>query len=280
MWRKTFLSVDNLVKIIWMNLSIIVFLFLMGTIITIQEFGFGALEVLLTFWILTLTTVFYQQYSNPILLKRLELENNNKNILQINLFGVVFAYAICLSVFYLFWAYLYSIFIEKNFNIAGTSISPIEWNYFRFDRYFFFAIGEIFILITFGYFLNHFVKNVNYIYSVILFYIVYLVVFGNMILVYLGVTTTNGQDYIAWSSEAYKNTIIFNSFIAPWSSVGIWGKTVFNNSSSQFELYDFSHINQNVNYGRYFINLSWTPYLYLISILAITKINSITIHQS
>lgn len=274
MWKKTFFNIDNLAKIIWMNLSIVIFLSVMGTIITIQEFGFGALEVLLTFWMLTLTTIFYQQYSKPNLLKRLELENSNKNLLQINLFGVVFAYGIMFSVFYLFWAYFYSIYIETNANIAGTTLSPIEWQSFCFDRYFFFTIAEILVLIIFGYFLNHFIKNVNYIYSIILFYVIYLVVFGNMILVYLTVSKVDGNNYVVWSSENYKNRIIFNSFIAPWSSIGIWGKTVFKNTNVQFELYDFSYINKNVDYGNYFISLSWTPYLYLVSLLSITKASS------
>ena len=110
-------------------------------------------------WILSFTTLYYQEYNNKILLKRMKIENKSKRKLQINLFLIVFVWGIIIIVLSLFYVYIFSLIVSSYINLSGESKNPIIWSNFPFLMYFYVSFYELIIFISLAYFLNHFIKK-------------------------------------------------------------------------------------------------------------------------
>lgn len=277
MFKKIYFSKQNFILLLLMQITIIFMIFLTTIILTIQENGFGVLELLLTFWILTTTTVYYQRYNNEDLLNRLKVNSLSSTRLKIYLFLFLVLIGIILIVTYTFWFYLYSIFIEDNVNVFGTYISPINWSRFKWGYYFFLGTYAMIVLIGFGYFLNHFFKTrKSFIFGLIVFFVMYDTIFGSLWNVYMQAHTTNNVIFFHWRSDVNKIYIALNSILMPWTLPGLWGKPLIHlNTTLPVNIINNSEINKfGTTYGWWFNQLLWLPCFYFLLEVCTSLIHS------
>ena len=277
MFKKIYFSKQNFILLLLMQITIIFIIFLTTIILTIQENAFGILELLLTFWILTTTTVYYQRYNNEDLLSRLKVNSLSSTRLKIYLFLFLVLIGVILILTYTVWFYLYSVFIENNVNVFGEEISPIDWSLFKWKAWFFLTFYEMIVLIGFGYFLNHFLKTrKTFIFGLIVFFVMYNTIFGSMWNIYLQAHTTNGTIYFHWRSDVNKVYVALNSILTPWALPGLWGKPIiYLNNTHPINIFNHSEINKfGTTYGWWFNQLMWLPFFYFVLEVCTSLIHS------
>ncbi len=86
-----------------------------------------------------------------IFINHSKLNNVSKNQIKLRSFLLVFWFATIFIVLFIFYSYLF--------------IKTVIWKNYAFYQYFKLMFLETVVLITFNYFLLHFIKNINIIYS-------------------------------------------------------------------------------------------------------------------
>ncbi len=279
---KEFLKWKNIVIFLITNAFIVFLICFLGIILSVQEFGFSLFQWADFFFIAVQLTYFYQKYNNPILLDRLKVENQSKFRLQILLFLIILFWTIIFINLWLLWIYLLDTVLGwvGGTNIAGTHFHPFSWENFYFGAYYYYALTTSIIIIVFLYFLNHFIKNKNILYLVIIVISLYLFLFSDIFLYNYSFreVTYKGQDQymIFWQAngDILRGRLFINNLLFPWTTQVIWAKSLFNisNFKEGVPINWFNSINLTQsgywydNFYKY-INFYWPIYImfYLIT---------------
>ncbi len=102
---------------------------------------------------------------------------------------------------------------------------------------------ETILIIWFNYFLLHFIKNVNFIYAIVIVFFIWELFFGNLFIVrihYMDLSWKTHSDefiprelYPSWGFNETEGKTTFpivkttiNSILLPWTSFGVIGKSL------------------------------------------------------
>lgn len=268
--RKWFFSKRALAILLIMNCLIFLFL---GTILlffSIEEQAYVLLEISMLVFTVALTTYIYSEYNRKALLKRIKINNKTKKALQLNLFLIVFIWGIIYISIWLLWVYLLANsrwdFVHQS--PMTISIDQIYWENVALEMYFYLAICELMIIITFAYFLNHFIKRKLFIYGIVIGLSIYLLIFQDFYgFSNLWLKEKDGIGSFYWRIDKSKAKVAFQSFFIPWTQFGLFGKNLFLRTDIVYDHINWFHLtNMNERYATTFSsiyeNITWIPFVY------------------
>ncbi len=268
--KKWFWSKRALMILLMMNALIFLFLGTLLLFFSIEDQAYVLLEISMLIFTVSLTTYIYSEYNRETLLKRIRINNQTKKALQVNLFAIVFIWGIIYILVWLLWVYLLSIsgwsFVNSSVLITGND--EIIWSNVVLEMYFYLAICELLIIITFAYFLNHFIKRKLFLYGILIALGVYLLIFQDFYgFSNLWLKSKDGIGNFYWRNDNAKAKIAFQSFFLPWTQFGLFGKNLFLRTDIVYDKINWFHLsNMNDRYATTFSsiyeNILWIPFVY------------------
>ncbi len=183
---KQLIQKKSILFLLFVQFTILLIIFLLTCILTITELAWGINELILTFWIIIFFFLIKKKFFSKSTIAHLKL--NNVSYFRINV--IIFLYTFLFGIFVIFscllWIWLFSVFIEDNYNVFHTKINPIIWSNLNFIAYFSFLFVELVLITAFAFFLNSlFDKNYNFLLLVAIILAVYLIFFGNTFFHYI-----------------------------------------------------------------------------------------------
>jgi len=249
MYRKEIVSIKFLYLLLFLLLLNIITIVFISSILTLQEFGFGLLEINLVGFVLTYATYIYRKYNQEVFKKRSILSGKKQLNLKLDMLLIIFFYGLIEVIFYLLIAIFFYEFFLNDTNFVFTSFNHLEWKQFQLGWYLFFGATEVLVLLFFAYFLNYYLKQKNFIYGIIILAISYLFLKGPTFGPNLDGDIIGNQVYIVWGYNLNKRELILRAIFMPWSPISIWGSTLFRNyygvlpsTSAYIHWFDFSKL--------------------------------------
>ncbi len=263
---KQLLTKRALLVLVFLQLSIVFLISLLTAIWSLQEAAWGIIEIILTFWTMVVFILITQKFYNQNIVDRLELVSLKRYRLQLSIFLYVFIFGLIVIFSCLAWTWVFSHF-EDNYNIFHVDFfTLINWKNIKYGYYSFLIIFELLLIIGFVFFINSvFNKHTNFTLMLTVFTIVYLIRFGNIWEHNLLFREFDNFLYPVWKSSNAKNTMIINSIILPWNTLGVWGTNLYRYSGAEYAMkfLDTTHINSRADLGLYLNNSYWIPILWI-----------------
>ncbi len=266
-FAKQLLKKNIIYFLLFLQLTILLAVFLFTTILTITETAWGTMELILTFWTMLSFILLKRKLFSDSITERLKLNSFGLFRAHLLLFFFVFFFGVLVILSSFLWIWFFSRFVEDNYNIAHVKfIDPIHWtnvNYFNLIIFLFF---ELLLVITFMFFISSFLgKKNNFLMLLTIVLAVYLIGFGNIWNHYLVVDNFKGSYYPVWGSNS-KGRLIFNLIFVPWTNLGVWATNILRYSYlpfSKFNLVNNSFISENLNLGNFLNQSYWIPLLWI-----------------
>ena len=260
---KAIFSPKRILMVIFLSLFL---LFFWNLILSEAEVFFSPLEMELILVGLLFTTVLYKKYNNNIFLKMGEINSKSKNSIKINLFLISLLQLFVITVIFyaLFFPILYlGLLSDTNFAGSGKGINTelLSENKSIVLMLFYYALLESLIIITYAYFMNHYIKNSSIIFGIIIFLIVYNILFGTTTM--SGIIRVKTFDDGSFLTKVKELTIFrkIGLVITPWMQVGYFADAVlYSDSGITLPLLSW----WNYSYMDSYRFLLWTPFLFMV----------------
>lgn len=234
--------------------------------------AWSILTVSLTFFLLTYTTFVYRRFNDKNFINRIKLNDLGKTKLKILLYIKIFLSGILFISIWLLNVYLFS--------KIGIGVNPvidsnvILWNKISIGEYFYLGIGEVFMIIIFGYLLNHLFNSSSIVYGAIFVIVLYVLILSSLFYYPIGVKNINEEKYLVLRNQNYSSSrVLINTLLFPWTTMDVFGKSIFFYGTKEYDWgkeihwFDMSYINYHVNtkFIWFYKNITWIPYLVSIS---------------